>query len=314
MDVFQEIIKGNKVALSKGITLLESSLDKDKEKARDLIKKCLDLQQKKSIRIGVTGIPGAGKSTFINTFGQQLIQKGKKVAVLAIDPSSEETKGSILGDKTRMYELSNKKNTFIRPSPSKGKLGGISEMTRENILLCETAGYDVVLIETVGVGQNEINIKHIIDFSILLMIPYAGDELQGIKRGIIELADVIIINKTDGGNIEAAKKAYIQHKSTSSLFKKKNNWKIKILLCSSIKNTGFKKIFKVLAEYKKHTSENNFFNSNRINQNIYWLHKSIKEEYGNNKFNELKENGKLKKLEKKVISSQYRKLNLSKIL
>ncbi|MBG65914.1 MAG: methylmalonyl Co-A mutase-associated GTPase MeaB [Flavobacteriales bacterium] len=314
MNIFKEIISGNKYALSKGITLLESSLEKDKIKAKKLINKCLSLKEKKTIRIGVTGVPGVGKSTFINTFGQYLIEKGKKVAVLAIDPSSEESKGSILGDKTRMYELSKNKNSFIRPSPNNGKLGGLSPMTRENILLCESAGYDIVLIETVGVGQNETHIKHIIDVSILLMIPGAGDEIQGIKRGIMELADIIVVNKADGNNLVSAKKALQQYKNTSLLINNQNKWKVKTFLCSSTQNTGFNDIYKSLIDYIKYTTQNNLFNLKRINQNIFWLHYEIRSEFGNKKFNELKENKNLYKLEEKIKTSRYKRINMAEIL
>ena len=208
MSLFSEIKQGKKSSLSKGITLLESSLITDIPKAQKLISDCLPLSGN-SIRIGITGVPGVGKSTFIETFGKLLTSKGHKVAVLAIDPTSEKTHGSILGDKSRMNKLSIDKDAFIRPSPSSGTLGGVTNKTRENIILCEAAGYDIILIETVGVGQSETTVSNLTDFFLLLMLAGAGDELQGIKRGIMELADLLIINKADSNNIKDSENASI---------------------------------------------------------------------------------------------------------
>ena len=206
MDLYTGIIKGDIASLSKGITLIESTLPDDEKRAQDLLQKCLP-KSGKSIRIGITGVPGVGKSTFIETFGKLLTSKGKRVAVLAIDPTSERTQGSILGDKSRMHQLSADKDAFIRPSPNSGTLGGVANKTRESIILCEAAGFEIILIETVGVGQSETTVKKLIDFFLLLMLAGAGDELQGIKRGIMELADALVITKSDGDNQQNAKNA-----------------------------------------------------------------------------------------------------------
>ena len=200
MDLYKEILNGNKVALAKGITLLESSLDSDNKIAQDLLQKCL-AHGINSIRVGITGVPGVGKSSFIEVLGKLLTNKGHKVAVLTIDPSSEKTQGSILGDKSRMHQLAVDDNAFIRPSPSSGTLGGLANKTKESIVLCEAAGYDIILVETVGVGQSETSVNNICDFFLLLMLSGAGDELQGIKRGIMEIADMLVITKAEGDNL-----------------------------------------------------------------------------------------------------------------
>ena len=210
--IIEKIQNGDTIALSKAITLCESKLKSEQKIAQNIITN-LSEKSKKSIRIGITGVPGVGKSTFINSFGKMLTSKGKKVAVLAIDPTSEKTQGSILGDKSRMDELATDKNAFIRPSPTGGTLGGVANKSRENIILCEAAGFDVILIETVGVGQSETTVSNLVDFFLLLMLSGAGDELQGIKRGIMEMADVILINKADGDNVQKAKNAMLQYKS-----------------------------------------------------------------------------------------------------
>ena len=204
MELAQQIIKGDRTALGKGITLLESTLPEHEKKSQELLKLCLP-DSGKSIRVGITGVPGVGKSTFIESFGKLLTSYGKKVAVLAIDPTSEQTKGSILGDKSRMHELAANKNAFIRPSPTSGTLGGVANKTKDSIVLCEAAGYDIILIETVGVGQSETTVNNLVDFFLLLMLAGAGDELQGIKRGIMELADGLVINKNLKHNITDAK-------------------------------------------------------------------------------------------------------------
>jgi LAO/AO transport system kinase len=213
------VLSGNIVALSKAITLIESNLPSHRETAQKIIERCLP-HTGKSIRLGITGVPGAGKSTFIESFGMFLTAKNKKVAVLAIDPSSQRTKGSILGDKTRMEELSNNEKAFIRPSPSAGSLGGVAQKTRESMMLCEAAGFDVVIVETVGVGQSETAVHSMVDFFLLLMIAGAGDELQGIKRGIMEMADALMINKADGDNLKRAQQAQAEYRSALHIFPK----------------------------------------------------------------------------------------------
>jgi LAO/AO transport system kinase len=297
MDLFKEILKGNKVALAKGITLLESSLETDILDSQKLITDCVP-HSGNSIRIGITGVPGVGKSTFIETFGKILTEKGQKVAVLAIDPTSEKTHGSILGDKSRMNNLSIDKNAFIRPSPSSGSLGGVASKTRDSIILCEAAGFDVILIETVGVGQSETKVSTICDFFLLLMLAGAGDELQGIKRGIIEVADMIVITKADGDNLQKTKNAKQEYQMALHLFPaSENRWTPKVSICSAFENTGIKEIWKTICDYNQQMIDNSYKTKNRKKQDIYWLHHTIKEELGNKKYNSLFLEGKLKKLE-----------------
>ena len=300
MDLFSEIKKGNKSSLAKGITLLESSLATDISEAQKLISDCLPLSGN-SIRIGITGVPGVGKSTFIEVFGRLLTSKGYKVAVLAIDPTSEKTHGSILGDKSRMNKLSVDKNAFIRPSPSSGTLGGVANKTRENIILCEAARFDIILIETIGVGQSETTVSNLVDFFLLLMIAGAGDELQGIKRGIMELADTLIITKADGDNLQNAKKAALEYKRALHLFPAmENGWTPQVSTCSALENTGISEIFKTINKFETQMTSSGWKNENRIQQNNYWLHHQIKKELGSKKYNSLLAEGKLKMLEKEL--------------
>ena len=297
MDLFKEILKGNKVALAKGITLLESSLETDIISSQELISDCLP-HSGDSIRIGITGVPGVGKSTFIETFGKILTEKGKKVAVLAIDPTSEKTHGSILGDKSRMNKLAVDENAFIRPSPSSGTLGGVSSKTRDSIILCEAAGFDVILIETVGVGQSETIVNTICDFFLLLMLAGAGDELQGIKRGIMELADMVVITKSDGDNLQKANNAKQEYQMALHLFPaSENGWTPKVSVCSALEDTGIKDIWETINTYNQQMISNNYRDENRMKQEIYWLHQIIKEELGNKKYNYLVLKGELEKLE-----------------
>jgi len=296
MNLFDEIKKGSKIALSKAITLIESSNTDDQVNARKLILKCKN-EKFNSIRIGVTGIPGVGKSTFIDSFGKYLTSKKHKVAVLAIDPSSEKTKGSILGDKSRMEKLSADQNSFIRPTPSSGFLGGVAKKTRETITLCEAAGYDIIIIETVGVGQSEISINNLVDFTLLLMISGAGDELQGIKRGIIEFADAIIINKADGENKSKAINTSIQYKNTVGLLNINREKPIHVGYCSSINNEGIQSIWKLINNNIIKIQSNNIFNQTRKKQEIFWLHKRIKDDLGLRKYEKLAKSKKIEKLE-----------------
>lgn len=300
MDLFKEILKGNKVALAKGITLLESSLETDIISSQELISDCLP-HSGDSIRIGITGVPGVGKSTFIETFGKILTDKGQKVAVLAIDPTSEKTHGSILGDKSRMNKLAVDENAFIRPSPSSGTLGGVSSKTRDSIILCEAAGFDIILIETVGVGQSETIVNTICDFFLLLMLAGAGDELQGIKRGIMELADMLVITKADGHNLQKANNAKQEYQMALHLFPaSENGWTPEVSVCSALENTGIKDIWETINTYNHQMIRNNYKTENRKKQNLYWLHHIIKEELGNKKYNSLVLEGKLDKLEIKL--------------
>jgi len=287
MELAQQIIEGNRTALGQGITLLESTLPEHEQKAQELLKLCLR-QSGKSIRVGVTGVPGVGKSTFIESFGKLLTSKGKKVAVLAIDPTSERTHGSILGDKSRMHELAADKNAFIRPSPSSGILGGVANKTRESIILCEAAGFDIILIETVGVGQSETTVSNLADFFLLLMLAGAGDELQGIKRGIMELADALIITKSDGDNSIKAKNAAMEYKRALHLFPaKENGWIPQVSTCSALDKTGLDTIWELIEKHNNQMQARSYFMDNRNKQSNYWLHHIIKHELGNKKYQQL---------------------------
>ena len=283
-----EILAGNISFLSRAITLIESSNKKHQEKANIILNECLP-HANKSIRIGITGVPGVGKSTFIEALGMQLTEKNKKVAVLAIDPSSSINKGSILGDKTRMEELVNNKHAFIRPSPAGSSLGGVAQKTRETIILCEAAGFDTIIIETVGVGQSETMVHSMVDFFLLLKIAGAGDELQGIKRGIIEMADAIIINKSDGENIRNASIAKVDFTRALHLYPQKTSgWKPKVLTASALEGTGVNEVMEMIESYISLVKKNNFFVSNRNHQNISWLKAIIEKNlydsfYKNNK-------------------------------
>ena len=302
--IITNIKAGDTIALSKAITLCESTLESEQQIAQNILS-AISENNEKSIRIGITGVPGVGKSTFINSFGEMLTNLGKKVAVLAIDPTSEKTHGSILGDKSRMNDLATNENAFIRPSPSAGTLGGVAGKTRENIILCEAAGYDVILIETVGVGQSETTVSNLVDFFLLLMLSRSGDELQGIKRGIMEMADVILINKADGDNVQEAKNAMLQYKSTLHLFPvNTNGWKAEVNTCSGLEKIGLEKIWKIIEKHNSQMKENSFFTKNRKEQNTYWLHSQIKEELGKRKYSQLKTNGKLKKLEENLLNKK----------
>lgn len=276
--LIKDIHKGNQVALSRAITLIESTQVKHREAARHIIEGCLPYANQ-SVRIGITGVPGVGKSTFIEQFGKLLIQKGKKVAVLAVDPSSTLSGGSILGDKTRMEELVKEEDAFIRPSATGNSLGGVARKTRESIILCEAAGYDVILIETVGVGQSETAVHSMTDFFLLLKLAGAGDELQGIKRGIMEMADVIVINKADGENVKAAQQAKIEFNRALHLFPpKESGWTPKTVNCSALKNEGIKAIWDIVESYFEHTHNNGYFEHKRVQQNKFWLHQTIEEQ------------------------------------
>lgn len=299
-EICDKIKKGNITALSKAITLSESNIESDKILSNKILSN-LKLDKKDTIRIGITGVPGAGKSTFIESFGNYLSHLGIKLAVLTIDPSSRSTKGSILGDKTRMETLSAKKNVFIRPSPASNFQGGVGKNTPETIFLCESAGYEVILIETVGVGQNEISVADMVDFFLLLKIAGSGDELQGIKRGIIEMSDLIVINKCDGDNIEESIKAKNEFKLALQLFpNKKSNWKPEVLTCSSINNEGLDNIWNSINQYIDLTKKNNYFFENRIKQSKSNLLKVIDESLRMSFFKRKSVNNKLEKLIKQI--------------
>ena len=277
----ENIRKSDITYLSRAITLVESTNAVHQKKASKILQGCLPFANK-SIRIGITGVPGVGKSTFIEAFGRYLTNQGKKVAVLAIDPSSSLNKGSILGDKTRMEELVKDANAYIRPSPSGDSLGGVARKTRETIILCEAAGFDIIFIETVGVGQSETAVHSMVDFFLLLKLAGAGDELQGIKRGIIEMADAIIINKADRDNIKQANLAKIEFSRALHLYPiKKSTWQPKVTTCSSIDNIGIDKVWEIIEEYIALTKSNKYFDDQRNQQNKFWVLETINEQLKN---------------------------------
>jgi LAO/AO transport system kinase len=270
------ILDGNRTILSQAITLVESSLPEHAQMAQDIVEHCLP-HSGKSMRVGITGVPGAGKSTFIETMGGYLTSGGHKLAVLAIDPSSERSKGSILGDKTRMEELSADPNAFIRPSPSSGSLGGVARKTRETVFLCEAAGFDIIFIETVGVGQSETAVHSMTDFFLLIQIAGAGDELQGIKRGIMEMADLITVNKADGSNLQKAQLAQAQYQSALRLFPKPvSGWEPQATICSAISRFGIDQIWDAVQQYERLTKENGYFEQRRKQQAKYWMNETIR--------------------------------------
>ncbi len=285
-ELIDGILSGNISALSRAITLIESTNIAHLDKANEIINACLT-KANKSIRIGITGVPGVGKSTFIEAFGKHLTSLGKKVAVLAVDPSSTISHGSILGDKTRMEELVNDKNAYIRPSASGETLGGVARKTRETITLCEAAGFDVIIIETVGVGQSETAVHSMVDFFLLLKIAGAGDELQGIKRGIMEMADAIVINKADGDNVRKSQLAKTEFGRTLHLFPaKKSGWTATSSTCSSITNEGIPEVWNTILAFLELTQSNSYFSEKRQKQNQYWMLETINEQLKSRFYND----------------------------
>ncbi|MFT4754623.1 MAG: LAO/AO transport system kinase [Salibacteraceae bacterium] len=270
-ELIAGVLEGKQQYLAKAITLVESNLSKHKEIATQVIHQILP-KTGTSIRIGITGVPGVGKSTFIESIGKLLTEKGIKIAVLAVDPSSNVNKGSILGDKTRMNELSVDPLAFVRPSPSSGTLGGVANATRESILLCEAAGYEVIIVETVGVGQSEYLVKEMVDFFLLLMLSGAGDEIQGIKRGIMEMADALFVNKADGENLIMSQKAAQAYRNALHLFPARtDNWIPVSGTCSAIENKGIERVWNVIQQFKVHQMENKWFELRRKEQSKTWL-------------------------------------------
>jgi LAO/AO transport system kinase len=298
------ILNGDITILSQAVTLVESSKPEHQELAQEIIVKCLPFSGN-SVRIGITGVPGVGKSTFIEAMGKYITSKGQKLAVLAIDPSSERTKGSILGDKTRMEDLSIDPLAYIRPSPSAGSLGGVARKTRETIILCEAAGYDHIFIETVGVGQSETAVHSMVDFFLLLMLAGAGDELQGIKRGIMEMADAITINKADGNNIEKAGLARVQYMNALHLFPAtESGWKPKVLTCSAYLKTGISEIWETVDEYLGHVKNNGYFQHRRNEQSKFWMYETINEQLRNDFYQNEQMSALLEESEKKVLKEE----------
>jgi LAO/AO transport system kinase len=324
-DYFRGIREGNRTILSKAITLVESSLPKHQELAEEIIGLCLkesavtshqspvtgpqsavgSHQYASIIRIGITGVPGVGKSTFIEVLGKELTAAGHKLAVLAIDPSSARSKGSILGDKTRMEELSVDPAAFIRPSPSAGSLGGVARKTRETIMLCEAAGFDVIFVETVGVGQSETAVHSMVDFFLLLMLAGAGDELQGIKRGILEMADTVIINKADGDNISRAKTAKAQCSEALHLYPpSESGWKPAVDICSCKTKEGIRSVWDIITNYQSFTKQSGYFYKKRMEQNRQVMFETIEEALKANFYSRKDIHHLIKKMESDIVSQK----------
>lgn len=280
-EYVEGVKKGDRMILAKAITLIESNAPKDFDKAQRVLQALLP-RTGHSLRIGITGVPGAGKSTFIEAFGQLLCQQGYKVAVLAVDPTSSITGGSILGDKTRMQKLSREPNCFIRPSPSGGTLGGVARKSRETMMLCEAAGCDVILVETVGVGQSETTVRSMVDFFMLVVLTGAGDDLQGIKKGIMELADAIVVNKADGDNLERAKVTQGEYERMVEFIRPATEgWKTHAYRCSALKKTGLLELWAVMREFEKVTKQSGAFENRRQRQIIAWVKTMIDEHLHN---------------------------------
>ena len=298
------ILAGNRVLLSQAITLIESTRSDHQDLAQQIIEQCLP-NSGNSIRIGITGTPGVGKSTFIETFGMHITQEDKNIAVLAIDPTSQVSKGSILGDKTRMMHLSMTKKAFIRPSPAGDSLGGVARKTRESIILCEAAGFEVIIVETVGVGQSETAVHSMTDFFLLLLLPGAGDELQGIKRGIVEMADLVAVNKADGERERMAKQAKVFYKNALHLFPpKENQWIPQVVTCSALSNLGIADIWQLILDYQRFTQSNNSFYDNRKAQSTYWLHDTIEQSLKKQFYQDPSVQSRLKAIEQLVLEGK----------
>ena len=310
----QGILEGSRVLLSRAITIIESNLESDKELSKEIIQAILP-HSGNSIRIGITGVPGVGKSTFIEVFGKHLVNQGHKVAILSIDPSSQRSRGSILGDKTRMEELANIDEAYIRPSASGDTLGGVANKTGETMLLCEAAGYDVVLIETVGVGQSETAVHGMTDFFLLLMLAGAGDELQGIKKGIMEMADMVVINKADGDNITMSKMAKLQYQNALHIFpQSESGWSPVVSTASAIKNIGISNVWDEIERFKKLVDENGYFKKNRNHQQIQWMYNNINEELKNLFYGSKNIKEHLSVMEKDIVSAKISPVKAAEIM
>lgn len=310
----QGILAGDRIILSKAITVIESALDEDNALAEKILEGILPYTGK-SIRIGITGVPGVGKSTFIETFGKYICSLDKKLAVLTVDPSSQRSRGSILGDKTRMIELSSDPRAFIRPSASGSALGGVAGKTRETILLCEAAGYEAILVETVGVGQSETAVYGMVDFFLLLMLAGAGDELQGIKKGIMEMADAIAITKADKDNIQAANRAKAAYANALHLFPlPSSGWSPQVLTCSAVENRGIREIWEVIQKRQELIAGNGYFEKKRREQNINWMHETIREALEKSFYRDPELKDKLQQSEKLVATARVPALNAARDL
>ncbi|WP_425423170.1 methylmalonyl Co-A mutase-associated GTPase MeaB [Siminovitchia fordii] len=312
--IIEGLLSGDRTMLSRAITLIESNASRHQKPSEEMLQRLLPYSGD-SIRIGITGVPGAGKSTFIESFGLLLCHKGHRVAVLAVDPSSTLHGGSILGDKTRMERLANHPNAFIRPSPSGGTLGGVHRKTRETIIACEAAGYDILLIETVGVGQSEVVVKSMVDFFMLLVLTGAGDELQGMKKGVMELADAVIINKADGGNLELAKKTQKEYKQILHFLQPTTKgWTTPALTCSALYEEGIDQVWEMIQRYMKMTKDSGLLLEKRKMQAKEWLYAQVKEQlesafFGNEKVEKL-----VPGIEKKVMNEEMPVAKASRLL
>lgn len=308
------ILRGDRVLLSRAITVIESRLKSDQKLANEIVKSIL-AHAGKSIRIGITGVPGVGKSTFIEAFGKVLIEQGHKVAILSIDPSSQRSKGSILGDKTRMEELSTREEAFIRPSASGTSLGGVANKTGEAMLLCEAAGYDVILIETVGVGQSETAVHQMTDFFLLLMLAGAGDELQGIKKGIMEMADMLVVHKADGDNVKKSELAKRQYENAMHLFPPApSGWTPVVSTASSYENTGIAEIWQEILSYAQLAKANGYFQRNRDDQMIQWMYRNIDQGLKDGFYAHPEVAAELKKFESEIQAQQISSVQAAEIL
>ncbi|SNR73281.1 methylmalonyl Co-A mutase-associated GTPase MeaB [Lutibacter flavus] len=308
------VLKGDRVLLSRAITIIESNLGSDKILAKEIIQEILPYSGN-SIRIGITGVPGVGKSTFIESFGKHLINQGKRVAILSIDPSSQRSKGSILGDKTRMEDLANMEEAYIRPSASGDTLGGVANKTGETMLLCEANGYDIILIETVGVGQSETAVHGMTDFFLLLMLAGAGDELQGIKKGIMEMADMVVINKADGDNVRMSEMARLQYQNALHIFPlSESGWSPVVSTASAIKNIGIDTVWQEVVKFKKLVDENGYFIKNRNHQQIDWMYNNINEELKNLFYGSANIKSHLSVMEKDIISAKISPVKAAEIM
>lgn len=303
-DYVQGVLENNRTILARTITLVESNLPRHIEMAQKVLNKLLP-NTGKSIRIGITGVPGVGKSTFIEAFGSLLCDAGHRVAVLAVDPSSSLTKGSILGDKTRMEKLTQNQNAFIRPSPSGGALGGVTRKSRETILVCEAAGYDVILVETVGVGQNEIAVRSMVDFFLLLMLTGAGDELQGLKKGVVEIADAILVNKSDGKNKISALTAVSEYKRILHVLQPATEgWESKAMACSALYEEGLNEVWEMIQSFIEITNLSGVYEERRKKQNVQWMESMVKEYLHTRFFSNEKVKAHKAMIEEEVISGK----------
>lgn len=301
-ELASKIIEGDLSSLSRSITIIESKALKHKILGSEILKLVKERNKNNAIRIGISGMPGAGKSTFINTLGMHLINQGLKIAVLAVDPSSTVSKGSILGDKTRMEELAKESKAFIRPSPSGGYLGGTAGKTRDVITLCECSGYDVIFVETVGIGQSETEVKTMVDLFLLLLLPAGGDDLQGIKKGAVELADLIIVNKADGDKEKIAKRTKVDYEQAVRILGQSNKFNEKVMLCSALNNIGIDEIWNKIYNY--YLENKNTIFEERKEQDKYWIDKSFNEAIIEKVFSNQNIKSKSKELKNKILNNE----------